>query len=444
MGALPYFLRNSIDDQQEQPAGMAAPVQMAPPSPVVQHPLHAIIAPISAPPPDPMQMMAAQKPNVQLDPNPMHQQEGKEQHQLMADYAKDADPWGSPDNHPGILGKIGHGLSQFVQNAQHEQGKMTPREADESKLQKDIQGIEAEKSKEGLEGAQAGNIGAEEKKTETETPLIAPKAQADLEHETAETNALKNPQPKDDFALWHQQNPNGTAEEYQRMRAQPITQEDADSRNAVWDSIADKYHLPKGQFKPGMSAADASALAAAMNNVIGRNQGAQSITIKQEAANTAASKATDAGAEKEYTYTRNKWDKYLGTYAAQNEKLNEATGFIGRGALGDALGAIKSLSGLASGQGSGVRITQAELNSIAHARGLGGDFQAAMQKFGDGRSLTPQQETQLKGILSSVQAVASAKEKVLNQGLDDLANATDTKTIRKIDSQLRHVLMGGQ
>ncbi len=167
-----------------------------------------------------------------------------------------------------------------------------------------------------------------------------------------------------------------------------------------------------------------------------------SFTVNQAGAKEA--KAGDAQTEKEYTYTRGKWDKDLSTYSAQNEKLAEASQLIGNGALGDALGAIKSLSGLASGAGSGVRITQAELNSIAKARGLGGDFQAALQKFGDGRNLTPQQETQLKGILAGVQNVASIKEKVLNQGLDDLAQAKDAATIRKIDSQLRHALMGGQ
>ena len=30
---------------------------------------------------------------------------------LMADYKKDADPYGSPDNHPGFFGKFLHGLN---------------------------------------------------------------------------------------------------------------------------------------------------------------------------------------------------------------------------------------------------------------------------------------------------------------------------------------------
>jgi hypothetical protein len=117
---------------------------------------------------------------------------------------------------------------------------------------------------------------------------------------------------------------------------------------------------------------------------------------------------------------------------------------VGKGALGDALGSIKSLSGLASGQGSGVRITQAELNSIARARGLGGDFQAALQRFGDGKNLTPQQEKDLRGIVEGVRKVGELKGAKLNQALDDLGNAKTKEEIRRIDSQVRHALMGGQ
>jgi hypothetical protein len=212
---------------------------------------------------------------------------------------------------------------------------------------------------------------------------------------------------------------------------------------------AEKTANPKTDLQTQLIAAENSGDTATAKKLKGQIKdldpnAEQRIVIQQQNAANANNRQTDAATEREYTYARGKWDKDLQTYNSQNEKLQEANSFIGKGALGDALGAIKSLSGLASGQGSGVRITQAELNSIAHARGLGGDFQAALQKFGDGRNLTPQQEVQLKGILSSVQHVAQIKEQIINQGLDDLSNAKDKATVRKIDSQLRHALMGGQ
>ena len=168
------------------------------------------------------------------------------------------------------------------------------------------------------------------------------------------------------------------------------------------------------------------------------------ITVQEQGQRNAQANHADAKTEKEFQYTRAKWDKDLQTYQTQNEKLAEAGDLIGKGAMGAALGSVKSLSGLAGGQGSGVRITQAELNSIAHARGFSGDFDAFLQQFGDGNKLTPQQVGDLKSIISDVQRIAGAKEAVINQGLDDLSNAKDTPAMRKIDSQLRHVLMGAQ
>ena len=122
-------------------------------------------------------------------------------------------------------------------------------------------------------------------------------------------------------------------------------------------------------------------------------QAEQRFSFQVNQAGEKTSKAGDAATEKEYTYQRNKWDKDLGTYNSQREKLAGGHWIHpAEGAIGDALGAVKGASGLASGQGSGVRITQAELNSISKARGYGGDFQVALQKFGDGKNLDPKQE----------------------------------------------------
>ena len=198
----------------ELPQGMAAPD-------MVQHPMHAMIAPISAPVPevDPMvqyeQGMAAKpapeakmslggenEPGKVTKMSPMDATESRDQGRLMADYAKDENPWGTPGNHPGFLGKLGHLGSQFIQNIQHGQGQLTPREAEEAKLEKGVQGIESEKSKEGLEGAQAGLAGATQAHTEAETPEVAPNAEstrvlqgAQAGHLEAETAGLENPQP---------------------------------------------------------------------------------------------------------------------------------------------------------------------------------------------------------------------------------------------------------
>lgn len=100
-------------------------------------------------------------------PSPLEQQEEHAQNRLMADYAKDA---ATPTT---FGGKLLHALS-------HATGGDTRRQWEENELSKGIQGIEAEKSKEGLEGATAGHLNAE-------TPEIAPDAASKRALEGAQT-----------------------------------------------------------------------------------------------------------------------------------------------------------------------------------------------------------------------------------------------------------------
>jgi hypothetical protein len=385
--------------------------------------------------------------------SPLQDQEDYAQSKLMEDYHKDADPWGSPDNHPGFLGKLGHFGSVLAALALHANHELTPREAEEQQLSKVIQGIEAENSKEGLERAQT-------------------------QHENAATDVLQNPPDKYSTLATDQgemrfdpktgevsplqsggqtlQSPSKKAAPMLHETDQGLFLVDPDTKQVTPLTYNGQPLMPKGKdvnTKEGLQQqlvkAENSGDTATANKLKQQIKdldpnAEQRIVIQQQNAANTNNRQTDAATEREFTYYRGKWDKDLTLYNSQNEKLQEAESFIGNGALGDALGSIKALSGLASGAGSGVRITQAELNSIARARGLGGDFQAALQKFGDGKNLTPGQEKQLRTILSDVQGIAGRKERAINQGLDDMSNAKDKATIRRIDSQLRHALMGGQ
>jgi len=200
MSTTPYFLRNpALDDA---PPPMAPPTQ-APMAPV--DPTHAMTAPLG-PTHDAAQGMmqaasgmmapategaaaspqkAAPKP-MAAKQSPLQDQEDKAQSKLMGDYAKDADPYGSPDNHPGFFGKLLHGLN-------HATGGDTRRQWEENTLSKGIQGIEAEKSKEGVEGATAGHLNEETSempgKTQSEEGLQRAQ-QGNLE---SETNLRNNP-----------------------------------------------------------------------------------------------------------------------------------------------------------------------------------------------------------------------------------------------------------
>lgn len=85
---------------------------------------------------------------------------------LMADYKKDSDPYGSPNNHPGFFGKFLHGLNVAT-------GGVNRRQFEEQGLENHLADLSKIESAEGLQGAQAENQNAQAKKAgEPENTLV--------------------------------------------------------------------------------------------------------------------------------------------------------------------------------------------------------------------------------------------------------------------------------
>ena len=194
-----------MDDQGQQPMTMApaAPQGMAPVT--VQHPMHAMVAPIvgkpvapamasDAPPEigqDEMPSEMAAQPSLPATKQPkvrtMSPTESYEDNintKLMADYEKDQNPWGSSNNHPGLLGKLGHLGSQFFANAHHVNGELTPREQEEKRLGGEVQKLESQKSQQALQSAQTegaqqqGDLHEQQARAAELTPASAAEADA--------------------------------------------------------------------------------------------------------------------------------------------------------------------------------------------------------------------------------------------------------------------------
>ncbi len=175
------------------PPGLLSPVQMGDPG----LDLHAGLAKI----------FPAPAPMVGLDPNNANQTQGAfdngntseamrlnapetmrlhDQGKLAKDFQKDADPYGSPDNHPGILGKLGHALS-------HATGGDTRRGWEEQGLAKQINSQIADDSQNASRDAATAHMQAE-------TPEVAPNAEstrklqgANVENLESETQLRNNP-----------------------------------------------------------------------------------------------------------------------------------------------------------------------------------------------------------------------------------------------------------
>lgn len=143
----------------------------------------------------------APMPKVTQDQNPAHQVQGAfansnpseaiqlhEQQKLAKDYQKDADPYGSADNHPGFWGKIAHGLNVAT-------GGENRRGWEEMGLQKSLQELLKEQSTEGEQGATTSHLNEETAempgKTQSEEELQG----ATTRHTSDEAANLENPAP---------------------------------------------------------------------------------------------------------------------------------------------------------------------------------------------------------------------------------------------------------
>lgn len=103
---------------------------------------------------------------------------------LRGDIAKDMSPWGTPENHPGFWGKLGHALSVAS-------GGPDRREFQEMGLQKSLRELLGEQAKNEYQEAETGAIPSREN---------LEGAQAN--EANARANALEHPTPKEQTDKW--------------------------------------------------------------------------------------------------------------------------------------------------------------------------------------------------------------------------------------------------
>ncbi len=334
---------------------------------------------------------------------------------LMADYQKDADPYGSSDNHPGFFGKLLHGLS-------HATGGDTRRGWEEQGLEKRLQDISKDESAEGLQGATQAH-------TEAETPEIAPNAKStrNLQGATArnlESETAQRGQPSDPYMAVYRSltgmgmPPQEALQEIERdkqMAVKPTEPKTTDIKGSDgkvhtmgYDDKTGKYDVDEGEsgFRP------------AVTNV----------------------NAGEASLDREATRLGKPYEKGISDADAQLDKIADARTMINGNAEAQALGIPKVLTALVSGQGSGVRITMPELQAIATARGLSGDIQGTLNSWSGKGKLTSTQQKQLTGLLDDVKARITAKQQIHSQALDQINGASTRQDVIAADKQARQRL----
>lgn len=89
------------------------------------------------------------------------------------------------------------------------------------------------------------------------------------------------------------------------------------------------------------------------------------------------------------------------------------------------------LTALISGTGTGVRITQAEINQILHARGWGENVEAFVKKISGQGALSSKQRQDLVGIMDDVKDKVVKKQKRLSDTMDKIDSAEKPSDISK-------------
>ena len=134
----------------------------------------------------------------------------------------------------------------------------------------------------------------------------------------------------------------------------PLSADQASQRNAIWNPILTKNHLPTDVFKEGMSDADAKELAGQLNNATGKTQAGVKIDLGQ-----------DKGSKAENIKARQEVAKIYADPLASAERYNVMTA-----SLDDALknhdqqamlNLLTNHIGMTMGLQKGARITQAIL-----------------------------------------------------------------------------------
>ena len=137
---------------------------------------------------DQQQFSAPDRPQVFAAPKqtPQDRQETMLGGRLEQDYQKDLHPWGTPENHPGVMGKIAHALSWAT-------GGPNRRLMEEPGIEGKLNKLAELQSQNAYRGAEAGHLNAE-------TPEIAPNAESTRElqgaqarNQESETSLRDNP-----------------------------------------------------------------------------------------------------------------------------------------------------------------------------------------------------------------------------------------------------------
>ncbi len=152
--------------------------------------------------------------------------------------------------------------------------------------------------------------------------------------------------------------------------------------------------------------------------------------------NAANDKAT-ARSDRSYQQTKTDLETVRKPIADQADRLGRLVDSIDQQTpQADALIAPELLTVIAGGQGSGLRMNEAEISRVIGGRSNYEGIKAALNKWqadpSKALSITPAQRDQMRRLVSAVANRNAAKMAILDQAAQDLIDAPDVQTQRQI------------
>jgi hypothetical protein len=151
--------------------------------------------------------------------------------------------------------------------------------------------------------------------------------------------------------------------------------------------------------------------------------------------------------DKSYQFTSGRLDK-------MQQPVNDAISRLGRlqdtlnqnSPQADALIAPELLTVMAGGQGSGLRMNEAEISRIVGGRSNWQSLQAAANKWrldpSKANSITLEQRTQIRALVTEVQRKLQAKQAILDSAGEHLISSDDPQEHRRIIARTKQQLSG--
>ena len=371
-------------------------------------------------------------------------------------------PWGSPENHPGLLGKIGHYAAKIGNIAgdviapatmANIPGTDLNRQVQEHGLERQIakageaeETAKSNEAKRGLETAQAGEAEAREE------ALRNPKGEkaeniAQLHADAVQDAIDRGVDPgKDPKVLQIEDSIQRIQKPANLPEAEKPLAERVGQLNAV---LAKRYQvIHKGQNLPAEYTLPANAtqkdydrldktLEAEEKATGTQAQLAEINQARQQAERDKIQHENETRSDKSFQFNKGELEKMAKPIDDAMARMSRLRDTIGQGTpQADALVAPELLTVMAGGAGSGLRMNEAEISRIVGGRSKWQDLEAAINKWSldpsTANSITMEQRADIKKLVDAVHAKLVVKNNAINDARQQLISTDEPKEHRKI------------